>query len=399
MNQIPKTLSTSAIKRFIDAGRVIFCEGAPAGSAFVVEAGAVQIYRSIDGVETEVARLGPGEIFGEIALLDGGVRTASARALEQTLLFEIEQSMMRRHLEVADPVIGMVMRILVARVRDSVGAGRAAAGGAAPPGPTATALLEQMRAEREVTRAIRAEQFVAALQPIVSLADKSVVGFEALSRWNHPERGVVMPGEFIPLAESARLVDQIDWLCMKAACETLRRLRDRLGPAAAPWWVSVNLSGTHFANPATVTRIDLILAESGLPPSALKVEITETIVMADLDAAAAVATALRARGVGLSLDDFGVGYASLGYLHRMPLDAIKIDRSFVERVTESPKSEAIVRAMLSLGESFSLATVGEGIEQADQAAVLRALGCDYGQGWLFARPMLEADLLAWLWRR
>lgn len=393
----PSLSTTSQFRRILPDGRLIFVEGAPGGPAFLIESGEVLIFRERDGIEVEVARLGQGDVFGEIALLDGGIRTASARALKDALLFEIEPAMMRRHIDAADPVIGMVMDILVSRLRSVVGPG----GYLRPesiPRQTTESLLGQMRTEREIARAIRLEQFVAALQPIVSLSDGGIAGFEALARWEHPERGIVLPGGFIPIAESAKLVGYIDWLCMKAACLTLRRVKESFGAVADLWWVSVNLSGTHFAHPETVDRIDAILKETGLPPSALKVEITETVLVSDIDAAASVAKSLRDLGVRIALDDFGVGYASLAYLHRMPLDTLKIDRSFIDQVTASPQSEVIVRAMLSLGESFSLTTVAEGIERPEQAERLTALGCHYAQGWLFARPMLEAQLLPWLER-
>ncbi|MEI8254492.1 MAG: EAL domain-containing protein [Deltaproteobacteria bacterium] len=392
------TLSTTSKYRRVQGERtVIFEEGQPGGSAFVIESGSVLVYRERDGIEVELARLGPGDLFGEVALLDGGVRTASVCVLSDTLLFEIEPTMMRRHIDSADPVVGMVLNILVGRVRSALGPGGYLRTETAPR-QTSASLVDQMRLEREIARAIRLEHFVAALQPIVSLADGKVAGFEALARWQHAERGIVMPGDFIPIAESARLVGYIDWLCMKAACLTLRRVKEAFGAVADPWWVSVNLSGTHFAHAGTVDRIREILAETGLAPSSLKVEITETVLVSDIETAASVAKSLRDFGVRIALDDFGVGYASLAYLHRMPLDTLKIDRSFIDQVTANPQSEAIVRAMLGLGDSFSLTTVAEGVERPEQADLLRTLGCRYAQGWLFARPMLEAQLLPWLER-
>ncbi len=390
--------STVQVRRVVDAGTVIFDEGAPSGSAFVVESGGVEIFRERDGLEVSIATLGPGELFGEIALLDGGVRTASVRATERTVLLELDHATMRRYVEGADSVVALVMGILVSRVRSMVGPG-----GHLTPLPKPSLgdpdVFGRIRAEREIAQAIGRQEFVPALQPVVNLADGSVVGFEALARWEHPERGVVMPASFIPQAEAAKLVGHIDWILMKRACEVLQRLRGRLGPSADRWWVSANLSATHFSKPTTAPQVKAILRETGLPASALKVEITETAFLEDIDAAARVAGALRELGCQVALDDFGVGYASLGYLQQMPLDSLKIDRVFIDRLYESDRSAAIVKAMLGLGESFSLTTVAEGVERDEQARRLRDLGCGYAQGWHFARPMLEDALWVWLSER
>jgi Amt family ammonium transporter len=224
-------------------------------------------------------------------------------------------------------------------------------------------------------------------QPLVSLADAHIEGFEALVRWEHPERGLVPPGSFIPLAEETGLIVPIGAWVLNEACATLRRIIDETGMASLQ--VSVNVSPRQLQQPDFVAQVRCALEDNGLEPSCLVVEITESAIMEA--GAAAILRALKDIGVRLAMDDFGTGYSSLAHLRRFPLDVIKVDRSFVAALGDGQGS-SIAGAIVSLAHALGLRTVAEGIEDDEQRRAVLALGCDVGQGFHFARPMPADDL-------
>ncbi len=224
-------------------------------------------------------------------------------------------------------------------------------------------------------------------QPLVSLADARIEGFEALVRWEHPERGLVPPGSFIPLAEETGLIVPIGAWVLSEACATLRRIIDETGMATLQ--VSVNVSPRQLQQPDFVAQVRAALDDNGLDPSCLVVEITESAIMEA--GAAAILRALKDLGVRLAMDDFGTGYSSLAHLRRFPLDVIKVDRSFVAGLGDGQGS-SIAGAIVSLAHALGLRTVAEGIEDEEQRRAVMALGCDVGQGFHFARPMPVDDL-------
>jgi diguanylate cyclase (GGDEF)-like protein/PAS domain S-box-containing protein len=226
-------------------------------------------------------------------------------------------------------------------------------------------------------------------QAIVSLDDFGVRGFEALVRWQHPERGVISPMDFIPVAEESGQVVAIGQWALQEACRRMRGWQQRF-PSDPPLFISVNLSIRQFNEPRLIERVKEILAETGLDPRSLKLEITESAVMDNIDAATEMLEQLRALGVQLSIDDFGTGYSSLSYLHRFPINTLKVDRSFVMRMADNNENSEIVRTILMLAQNLGMDVVAEGVETREQLALLRELGCEYGQGFLFSKPV-DAD--------
>ncbi len=247
---------------------------------------------------------------------------------------------------------------------------------------TAVALLEL---ETDLRRAISRKEFAVHYQPIVSLKSSQLTGFEALVRWNHPQRGLVSPTEFIPIAEETGLVVQIGWFVLREACRQMVAWGQ--GDEHSSLTVNVNVSGVQFAQPDLIDQIRAILAETNLHPSKLRLEITESVMMSNAATAPRIFTALRALNIGLHIDDFGTGYSSLSMLHHFPIDALKIDRSFITRLGANGEGTEIVQTVIALAQSLGMDVVAEGIETADQCAYLRQLGCTYGQGYLFARPL------------
>lgn len=249
--------------------------------------------------------------------------------------------------------------------------------------------------ETDLRRAIAEDQLFVVYQPIVSLADVGCAGVEALVRWQHPQRGVVPPVEFIGIAEETGLIGALGDFVLREACRQLAAWRRDLGPLA-PRGVSVNLSRAQLLAGPFIAQVRAALAASGLP-ARLQLEITESLA-AQGDEVIASLHQLKALGVTLALNDFGTGYSSLSSLHQMPVDVVKIDRSFVCQIESSDHHRVLVEATMMVAKSLRMGTVAEGIETTGQRDVLRSLGCDKGQGYLFAKPMGAAAATEWLLR-
>ena len=237
--------------------------------------------------------------------------------------------------------------------------------------------------ESELRRAVERQEFVVHYQPQVSISSGQVVGLEALVRWQHPIRGLVAPGEFIPLAEEAGLIVPLGEWVLRTACAQNKAWQQA---ALAPLRVAVNLSARQLQQPILVEMVTRVLKESGLAPHYLRLEITEGVVVQDVDLIIPMLRELRRMGVEISIDDFGTGYSSLSYLRRLPIDEVKIDRSFVRDITVDPGDAAIVTAMVALGQSLKLRVIAEGVETEAQLAFLKERQCDEYQGYLFAKP-------------
>jgi diguanylate cyclase (GGDEF)-like protein/PAS domain S-box-containing protein len=254
------------------------------------------------------------------------------------------------------------------------------------------AAAERMRLEADLAHALAAGEFAVAYQPIVTLGSGEVVSAEALLRWRHPERGPVSPARFIPLAEESGLIVELGRWVLFEACRAAAAWPARPGGGAVG--VGVNVSGRQLQDAAFPGEVRAALAESGLAPGRLTLEITESTIMRDTEATLAQLHALKALGVRLAIDDFGTGYSSLAYLQRFPVDVLKIDKAFVDGIARGGQDAALARTVIALGDTLSLRTVAEGVEDEAQRARLAAMGCELGQGYLFARPLDDAGLRA-----
>jgi|GEM_PF-2144683 len=247
-------------------------------------------------------------------------------------------------------------------------------------------VVRRLQMEGELRRAIEREEFLVYYQPVIALATDELVGFEALIRWQHPERGLVLPMDFIPLAEETGLIIPIGLWVLREACSRMRAWHIRF-PSNPPLMVSVNLSGRQFAQSDLIEQIEEVIQATGLDAASLKLEITESVVMENAESAAVMLARLKELGIQLSIDDFGTGYSSLSYLSRFPIDMIKIDHSFVSRMHMGDENYEIVRTIVNLAHNLGRAVIAEGPETEEQVVRLKALGCEYGQGYYFARPL------------
>jgi diguanylate cyclase (GGDEF)-like protein/PAS domain S-box-containing protein len=243
-----------------------------------------------------------------------------------------------------------------------------------------------LQLETDLRRAIDRGEFFIEYQPIVELRSGRLTGFEALVRWQHPERGSVFPDRFIAVAEETGFIVQIGQWVLLEACLQMQRWNEKHSPLT-PLSISVNLSGRQFVHSNLLEQITQILEVTGLDPRSLKLEITESVVMESVESAAGTLEKLRALGVELSIDDFGTGYSSLSYLHRLPIDTLKIDRSFVSRMAENSENKEIVRTIIMLARTLGMGVIAEGVETKEQAELLRELECQCVQGYLVSKPL------------
>ncbi|GLR81128.1 hypothetical protein GCM10007856_38100 [Azospirillum oryzae] len=249
-------------------------------------------------------------------------------------------------------------------------------------------VVEQVRLEHDLRGALDSgSDLWVAYQPIVEMVTGGLAGFEALMRWTHPERGNIPPGIFIPIAESTGLVVSLGTWVLRQACQQIADWQDRREPGSAPLFMSVNLSSHQLSDPNFVQVVREVLRETGVEPSWIKLELTESAVMDKAEQSIRLLRDLRALGIKLSIDDFGTGYSSLSYLHKLPIDSLKVDRSFVSAMHQSEENRAIVRIIMDLARLLGFDVIAEGIETSADANLLRALACDYGQGYHFARPL------------
>jgi diguanylate cyclase (GGDEF)-like protein len=247
-------------------------------------------------------------------------------------------------------------------------------------------VVERMQTENDLRRALQRDELLLHYQPVIRLDDGTIASMEALLRWDHPERGLIGPRTFIPVAEESRLIVPIGRWVIERACRQAAAWQE-LQPDSTPVSVAVNLSGRQLADPELIPHIEGSIRGNGIEPSTLWLELTESTVLDDTAYVERTLVALGRLGVRLVLDDFGVGFSSLGYLKRLPLSMVKLDSTFVQNVTDSAYDAAIVRAVSDMAETIGIGVVAEGVETEEQVRVARDLGCGYAQGFHFAEPV------------
>jgi EAL domain-containing protein (putative c-di-GMP-specific phosphodiesterase class I) len=252
--------------------------------------------------------------------------------------------------------------------------------------------VARLQLETALRRAIERQEFLIYYQPIVSLLTGRISGFEALVRWQHPEKGIVLPGEFISTTEEMGLSILIDEWVLREACRQIKQWQDRFPPASTalgvrPLFVSVNLSEPRFKQPDLLLQISQVLQETGLDANTLKLEITENVIMEKDAQACQWLEQLRNLGIKLDVDDFGTGYSSLSRLHHFPINGLKIDRSFVSGDSKDKGNLDIVETIVTLAQKLDVDVTAEGVETKEQLALLKSLKCELGQGYFFSKPL------------
>jgi EAL domain-containing protein (putative c-di-GMP-specific phosphodiesterase class I)/CRP-like cAMP-binding protein len=385
-------------KRQIDSGNAIFTEGDPGDCAYIIEQGQVEITTTQHQDVIVLARLGPGELFGEMSLIDGEPRNATATALADSVLMVVTNDQIESRLQQADPVLGLLLRVVLERFRSERKQHfhhlLELSGGQISPleksaHKTHHAALANMKLEAELRRALENDEFVLHYQPIVELDSGLVAGFETLIRWQHPERGLLSPFFFIGAAEQSTLMIQIGHWLIREACRSqvlFDQAQSPSVPQAPSPFIGLNISGRQLKEAALADFLAAVIRDTGARPQQIKLEITESLLI-NHDITLAWVNACRQIGFNIALDDFGTGYSSLSYLHYFPIDTLKIDKSFVFSMLDNQRSMVIIQTVLRLARELGMDVVAEGIEQPFELEKLRAMGCTYGQGYLLSRPI------------
>jgi EAL domain-containing protein (putative c-di-GMP-specific phosphodiesterase class I) len=378
----------------LSAGQVLFREGDAPTSAYLVERGRLRITASIGGREVVLGDVEPGALVGEVAVLDDSPRTATATVLDDCVLTTIDRAQFAERLAAADPIVRALLLSQFARYRSALAtfSGRVAATAPAALATQVNALKAQdkIRLESQLREALDSGTLEMQLQPIQHIASGRIAGYEALTRWNHSERGPISPAEFIALAEETSLIVPVGDFVLDQVCSTLRRFSARW-PAAAPY-IGLNVSGRQIDDADFIDRVTTRAAEYAVSTTLLKIEITESLVL-DYAHVAILLERCHAAGIRVAIDDFGTGYSSLAHLHRLTFDTLKLDQAFVRQLAD-PRCLAIVRAVVAMATALGCDIVAEGVETAEQLDCLRDLGCHYAQGYLVGKPQRIDAVLA-----
>ncbi len=388
-------------RRTFKAGEIILKQGDTGNCAYIIEEGQVEILiERSDGKSQLISTRGEGTIIGEMAIVDAAPRVATVRALKDCKLLEITREDFSQRLKSSDPVIQMISQVILTRFRDTLARAEILHESDAVPAPeilersyaTQSDVVESITISNEFKHALENNELELHYQPIIDLQKGDVLGFEALMRWTHPEKGFISPGVFIPIAEkSGLIVDASKW-ALKESCAALKRIETELGQKEK-LYVSVNFSSHDFAETDFVTNTVDTIEASGLKAWQIKLEITERLLMQQPDNAKDTLQKCKDAGMGISIDDFGTGYSSLSYLYYFPIETLKIDQSFIRVMEKDTRSRELVRSIVGLGQNMGLSIVAEGVETREEAGLLHDMGCEAAQGYHFARPLPESKVI------
>lgn len=396
-------MSQTTLKKF-KKGDIIFKAGDEGDCAYIVDVGRVQIFSENFGVEIPINILGPGEIFGEMAILDRSCRSASSRALEDLQVSVVSRQQFEQRMDQADPIVRLLVSILLKRMRNNLGA---------PKEETDSDINEQKRIEQEqnhskviekikfeaeLFEALVNQAFMLYFQPIINAHTGKALGFEALIRWQSDTRGMVRPDLFMGVAEETSLITPIGRWVFEKACECLKQFQNHIktiSPSTQDFFVTVNISGKQFSDVNFFQMLETLPIKYDVKEKNIKLEITEKILL-EGNIFFYWIEKCRSMGYPVSLDDFGTGYSMLSYLSDFNVDNLKIDQSFIRKIEQDHKTRIIVQAIINIAKGLGIEVISEGVETEKQARILRELGCDIFQGYYFGRPMPFTDALKFL---
>jgi EAL domain-containing protein (putative c-di-GMP-specific phosphodiesterase class I) len=421
-------MNVDSTKTF-EAGSLIFQEGEPGNCAYIIKEGKVELSILSNGQHLPVAVLEKGELFGEMALIDDSVRSATAIAEEDAELLIISRNYIEQKIDSSDPTVRLLLQVVMERYRDihsrlvnvvdglieqeksvkksflrtllypyfMLTGGIKSAVSKQRHAATqkrnfiykdAVSTSESITKENNLKLALENEEFEMYYQPIVDISTGNIAGCEALIRWNSSVYGFVPPDKFISLAEKTGLIIPLgNWITQqacKAACE-FRKQKDM--------YMSINLSTRQFESSSFLFDIEEAVKAAGIPNECIKFEITESILMSNPELAELSLNKLKDAGFSIAIDDFGTGYSSFSYLHRFPIDTLKIDRSFVIEMFNNKRSMEIVRTLTLLSKNLNMKTIAEGIENSAEGEQLDSFGCNYGQGYLYSKPVPYSEFI------
>lgn len=388
-------------KRF-RVGEVIFEEGDHGDCAYIIESGRVEIFVNSAAERVSLTTLGVGEIFGEMSVIDGSPRSASAVAIEPCELVMVSSEAISERIDSADPIVRLLISMLLKRMRFTNHSAKRVQGRNSPLAPSLAIdliephavshqtqeVLEKMRIESELKQALTSDEFALHFQPIIDLQRRKIAGFEALIRWSSPGRGLVRPDIFMGIAEETSLIVPIGKWVIEKACQSLAILEKSLRAKGSsdPLFLSINISGRQFHDIHFFDHLQNAVKVNGVDSKQLKLEVTERIFM---EGPAAIHAIKKCRSLGfpVALDDFGTGFSSLSYLAQFQVDNLKVDQSFIRRMLRDERTFVITQAIVSMANGLGVPVIAEGIETEVDHKALYDMKCRYGQGYLFSRPL------------
>jgi diguanylate cyclase len=396
--------------RLLHAGETIFTEGSAADKAYIIEIGYVEIFVGSGNDSLQLSVLGPGDIFGEMGIIDASPRSASAKALCPCRCIVVSAAQVTERIESSSPMVRLFISMSLHRNRTyNAYLKTLSTPQISLPSPAVSEkayaksqqylqILDDIKLESDLQNAVTSNELFLLYQPLLDLATHRIVGFEALLRWQCPQRGLVPPQKFIALAEETSLILPMGAWILEHSCTDLRRFQDeleRVGQSASAFFISINISVRQFQQPDFFDQLLGCTKRHGVSPHQIKLEVTERIFLDETEAIESI-DKCRAAGFEVSLDDFGTGYSSLNYLERCEIDCLKIDKSFIQKLCSSDRAQILVGSIIDIARKLGLPTVAEGIETPAQMAALEAMGCTIGQGYLFSRPVPFETALAQL---
>ncbi len=419
------------ITKKIDAGTLVFQEGEPGDCAYIIQSGEIELSMLINGKHSAFATLEKAELFGEMALIDNSFRSATATAKTDVELLVISRDYIAKKIELSDPTVRMLLQVVLERYRDvharlhdvssSLKEHEATSANStissffkqylSLSGKLATAMTKRQSSggtsddinrdldltSKSVTRennlknALENNEFELYYQPIVNIPQGTIAGCEALIRWNSPTLGFTPPDQFIALAEKTGLIIPLGKWITEQACLAAQEFRKHQNI-----YMSINLSAVQFESESFMKDIDNAVKNAGISNDCIKLEITESILMTNPELAEISLNKLKAADFSIAIDDFGTGYSSFSYLHRFPIDTLKIDQSFVNAMFTNERSMEIVRTISLLAQNLNMKIIAEGIEEKKESRQLDEFGCDFGQGYLYSRPVPYDEFISLL---
>lgn len=379
----------SGPSRLYPSQQVIFSAGEVGDCAYLIERGSVLIYLTKDGAEVPLKVIGEGEVFGEMSIIDGSARSASCRTLTDTVLVVVTRDQLLDRINAADPVVRLLMRALLERLRWR---NESLMGNSVQSLPHDDALekekreaLKRIELENRIANALKNNEFIPWYQPIYDLKTQEIKGCEALVRWISADGDIIPPMLFIDILEQSTLVLRSGRQIIE---KCLGDLHELMSVSANPreFFVSINISGRQFIDPDFTRHLETERKRLSLPAHQIKLELTERVMLGGPEALGMLQKC-RQLGYQLAIDDFGTGFSSLQYLATMPLTDLKIDRSFVMKMLKHDKSLSIVKSLIHMGRLLGMKLIAEGIETKEELALLRRLGVQMGQGYLFSKAV------------
>ncbi len=394
-------MGLSTHKLFFKKGQQVFKVGDKADCAYIVESGTINLF-AVSQQDDLIASLGQGELLGEMGVIDQSKRSVSAFAASDLELLVIDREQITKRLEKSDPIIRGVMEVLLRRIRNMLGTvhefDEVTSISDHTDNSIVTEGLDKIRFEKELHQALEKGDINNVYQPMVCLKSGKIAGFEALSRWNHPEKGMISPFEFITLAEESDLIKTMGLQIFDSACKQLaifQKVRDEIDKTLPALFMSINVSAAQLTASNFFADIYEITQNYGIEPSNIKIEITESLVV-DYKKIKVWIDDCRNMGFKLSLDDFGTGYSGFQHLLELDFHTIKIDQAFTMSIETNPKSLIMLEVITDMAKRMNMSVVAEGIEDLECANKLKNIGVDYAQGYYFFKPISAAEILPFL---